>query len=271
MLQRKLQHLSSAVAFSTIAAAGLTLAATKPVLAEFEIKEAGIEKGEVELEYRGAYHWGLPKPGGAGQANGAAALEEESEVEKDGEEVPLRQSHDFELQMGITERWMISTTLGTIVPEGSDWRVASVDFETQYEFIERRGNGVGLAFTVGYGLATQAEEPDELEFGPIVELASGKVLVTLNPFFTAQLGEFATTDGLGFQYGWRGEYDLNERWGIGVEMFGEIKDLANAGSFNDQVHSIGPTLFFKPGGNKDEDDDPAGQAKVGTTTTGRAR
>ena len=61
MLQRKLQHLACTAAVSAIATAGLTLAGTKPVLAEFEIQEAGIEKGEVELEYRGAYHWGLPQ------------------------------------------------------------------------------------------------------------------------------------------------------------------------------------------------------------------
>ena len=33
-------------------------------------------------------------------------------------------------------------------------------------------------------------------------------------------------------------------------MFGEIEDLANAGSFNDQNHSIGPTLFWNPGGGR---------------------
>ena len=61
MLQRKLRHLACTVAVSAIATAGLTLAGTKPVLAEFQIQEAGIEKGEVELEYRGAYHWGVPQ------------------------------------------------------------------------------------------------------------------------------------------------------------------------------------------------------------------
>ena len=35
-------------------------------------------------------------------------------------------------------------------------------------------------------------------------------------------------------------------------MFGEIEDLANAGSFNDQNHSLGPTLFYNPGGDDDE-------------------
>jgi hypothetical protein len=35
-------------------------------------------------------------------------------------------------------------------------------------------------------------------------------------------------------------------------MFGEIEDLANAGSFENQVHSIGPTLFWQPGGGGEE-------------------
>ncbi len=80
-------------------------------------------------------------------------------------------------------------------------------------------------------------------------------MLTLNPLFTAQVGDNAETDGLGFQYGWRAEYDFAKHWGVGAEMFGEIEDLANAGSFDDQNHSIGPTLFYKPG---DDDDDEGG-------------
>jgi hypothetical protein len=47
-------------------------------------------------------------------------------------------------------------------------------------------------------------------------------------------------------------------------MFGEIEDLANAGSFNEQQHSLGPTLFFKPGG--DEDDEAVGSVGEGDET-----
>ena len=50
-------------------------------------------------------------------------------------------------------------------------------------------------------------------------------------------------------------------------MFGEIEDLSNAGTFNDQNHSLGPTLFYNPGGDDDEaegkkgdDDDKATKA-----------
>ena len=136
----------------------------------------------------------------------------------------------------------------------------------QYEIIEREGNGIGLAFQAGYGFATRGGEADEIEFGPIVELASGKLLLTLNPFFSAQVGDNRETDGLGFEYGWRAEYDFAKHWGVGVEMFGEIEDLANAGSFDDQNHSLGPTLFYNPGGD-DDDDEGEGKTKTATTTT----
>jgi hypothetical protein len=226
------------MAVSAIATAGLTLAGTKPVLAEFEIQEAGIEKGEVELEYRGAYHWGLPQ------------------VEED-EEVPLRQSHDFEMQMGITNWWMLSATLGTVVPEGEDWQTESVEVENEVQFIKRHGDGIAFSFDVEYAAATQRDEPNEIQFGPIFEFSLGNFLLTTNTFFGRQLGEFADQEGLGLEYGWRAEYDFgkSKKWGVGVEMFGEIEDLANAGSFNDQNHSIGPTLFFKPGEAEDDDDE----------------
>jgi hypothetical protein len=243
-------HLTLTAAISALAASGLTIGTTKPALAEFEIQESTVEKGETELEYRGAIHWGFPKTEKEdakkeGDDEDEGALEEE-------EEGPLRQSHDFELQYGITERWMFSTTLTADEPLDEDFALSAVELELQYELIEREGNGIGLAFQGSYGFATRGGEADEIEFGPIVELASGKLLLTLNPLFTAQVGDNADTDSLGFDYGWRAEYDFAKHWGVGVEMFGEIEDLANAGSFDDQNHSIGPTLFWNPGGGDDD-------------------
>jgi len=75
-------------------------------------------------------------------------------------------------------------------------------------------------------------------------------LLTFNPLFSKQVGKFADQEGLGFEYGWRGEYAVNKRWGLALEMFGEIEDLANAGSFNDQTHSLGPTLLINFGGDE---------------------
>jgi len=96
MLQRKLQHLASAVAISAIAAAVLSLTGAKPGWAEYQIQEADIEGGSVEIEYRGAYHWGIPK---AAEGDGA---EDEAAFEP-AEVNDTRQSHELELQMGIND------------------------------------------------------------------------------------------------------------------------------------------------------------------------
>lgn len=248
--------------------AGLISVWTKPALAEFEIQESEVEKGEAELEYRGAVHWGFSKSERKG-AEEEDQVEEASEVGEEEEGEFLRQSHDFEFAYGITERWLFSTTLGTDEPFDDNYGMSSVEVELQYEIMQREGSGLALAFTGGYGFVTRGGEADEIEFGPIVEWAGGNLLLTFNPFFSAQVGDKREADGLGFEYGWRAEYEFAKHWGIGVEMFGEIEDLSNAGSFDDQAHSLGPTLFYNPGVEKqgdgengDDDDEVAGAPEM---------
>jgi len=228
---------------------------TTSALAEFEIQETQVEKGEKELEYRGAVHWGFPKREREAGEEAAEENEEGGALEEEEEGEFLRQSHDFEFQWGITNRWMFSTALSADEPLDEDFDLSSVELELQYEVIERQGNGFGLALIGAYGFATRGGEADELELAPFFEVASGKFLFTGNPIFTAQVGEHRETDSLGFEYGWRAQYNVAKKWAMGAEMFGEIEDLSNAGSFEDQQHSIGPTLFYAPGGFGDDDDD----------------
>src|SRR5262245_19326876 len=194
------------------------VATTNLALAEFEIQETQVEKGEVELEYRGAVHWGFPEAEREEASEGGAL-----EAEEEGEF--LRQSHDLEFQYGLTERFMFSTTLSADEPLDEDFNLSSVELELQYEVIQRRGNGFGLAFIGAYGFATRGGEADEIEFAPFFELASGNFLFTGNPIFTAQVGEHRQTDSLGFDYGWRAQYNFAKKWAVGAEMFGEIEDL----------------------------------------------
>ena len=196
-------------------AAGLTLAGTKPVSAEFQIQEADIEKGEVEIEYRGAYHWGVPEAA------------EENDNAND-----LVQSHEIELQMGISDWWLIQVTGGFDQPLHENLQRSSVEIETEFAMIKRHRDGVALSFQAGYEQAINhgvqvGGDANQFEFGPIVEVASGKFLLTLNPLFTKQIGTCADQEGLGFEYGGRGEYEFAKHWGVAVEMFDEIEDLSN--------------------------------------------
>jgi hypothetical protein len=236
--------------FFALILAGLIAGNTRPALAEFEIQEAGVEKGEIELEYRGAVHDGFPRTEReeAEEEGEGGALEEEEEGEF------LRQSHDFEFEYGLTNRLLFSTTLGTDEPLEDDFDLSSVELELLYELVDLNANGVrfGLAFIGGYGFATRSGEADELEFGPIMELGNGGFLLTTNTFFSSQVGDNRETDGLGFEYGWRAQQKIAKKWAVAAEMFGEIEDLSNAGSFDDQPHSLGPTLLYIPNGDDDE-------------------
>jgi hypothetical protein len=161
----------------------------------------------------------------------------------------LEQSHDVELQLGLTNRFMFAVTRVFDEPVNGDFRMSVAEVEAQYELKDREGDGVGLSLQFEYEFATIGYTPDELSFGPLFDYAAGPFLATANLFLTGQAGEAVETDAPGFEYALQAKRDLTSRWGIGVESFGEIEDLSNAGSFEDQEHYVGPMAYFSPGGN----------------------
>ena len=200
--------------------------------AEFEIPEVDAEKGAFEAEYRGARHWGLPRASG------------------DDDIDALRQSHEVELQYGLTDWWMLRLTPNLEQPADESIELASIGIETQFVLIPRRGGTLGVAFMAGYGpysLFVEDDTPDELEFGPVVEYAPGPWLLTLNPRLAREIGEHTETKSFGFEYAAQLKYSFARRWGIAVLGFGEVEDLANAGPFESQTHVLGPSLYLSSG------------------------
>lgn len=137
--------------------------------------------------------------------------------------------------------------VGSIPGTNDEIDIFTVGIETQVVLVPRKGGSFGLAFMAGYGLSdwfVDAEEPDEIEFGPVAEFANHKWLLTLNPRLVDQDGEFAEQEGFGFEYGWQAKYDVSKRLSLALEMFGEVEDMANAGPFDEQEHSIGPAFYY---------------------------
>jgi hypothetical protein len=218
------------------------LSLARPALAEFEIQESTIDEGEIQLQYRAAQHGGVPR-GVIGP------------VLPDDEEAPLRQSHEFEIQMSITSHWLVAVTEGFDKPDGDDLNLTALEAESQIELITLEGDGFGLAVQGGFekpvGTAVGVE-PGDVHFGPILEFAKDKVLLTFNPLFFKERGAEADQEGLGFEYGWQARYRMTERLSLAFESFGEIQDLANAGPFNSQEHSIGPAFYYTFGEAEEE-------------------
>jgi len=230
----------------------LTLTTATPVLAEFEIQESTIDPGEIQLQYRGAWHEGLP-------SITTEEAEEDLLLPAD-EEAPLRQSHEAELQMSVTSHWLLAVTHGFEQAADDTFKLTSIEAETQVELITLEGEGLGLAVQGGVEqpvLDAREDEAGDYHFGPIVELAKNKFLLTLNPLFYKERGDRAEQDGWGFEYGWQLRYVPTPKLWLTVEMFGEVEDMANAGSFAQQVHSIGPAFYYIFGA----DDDVGGETE----------
>jgi hypothetical protein len=233
-----------------------------PALAEFEIQESTIDPQEIQIQYRGAWHSGLPR--------GVTTIED-SDALPDQEEAPLRQSHELEFQFSFTDHWLVAWTNGFDQPDQDNFRLSSQEFETQVELITREGDGLGFAIQGGTELPVfdaRDEEAPDLHFGPIVELAKGKFVLTMNPLFFKEQGHLAEQEGLGFEYGWQARYEATNRLWLALEMFGEVDDMDNAGPFNTQVHSIGPAFYYTFGeeggetgesGKRDKRGGPAGE------------
>jgi hypothetical protein len=230
----------------------LGLIAARPALAEFEIQESTIDEGEIQLQYRGAQHGGLPRG------------VEDVDVLPDDEEAPLRQSHEFEIQMSITSHWLVAVTHGFDKLDDGDLNLTAFEAESQIELITLEGDGFGFAIQGGFEKAVQnaaKTEPDDVHFGPIVEWGQGNFLLTLNPLFFKERGPHADQDGLGFEYGWQARYALTSRLSLALESFGEIQDMADGTSFNEQEHSIGPAFYYTFG-EADEEAKKGGELTV---------
>ena len=244
--------LCSAVGRRLFAVCCLTLTTAAPVLAEFEIQESTIDPGEIQLQYRGAWHDGLP-------SISTEEADEDALLPAD-EEAPLRQSHEAELQMSVTSHWLLAVTHGFEQAADDTLKLTSIEAETQVELITLEGEGLGLAVQGGVEqpvLDARDDEAGDYHFGPIVELAKSKFLLTLNPLFYKERGDRAEQDGWGFEYGWQLRYVPTPKLWLTVEMFGEVEDMANAGSFAQQVHSIGPAFYYIFGA----DDDVGGETE----------
>jgi len=189
----------------------------------FYVRQPEVEKGELEFEEHGAFFSGPSR------------------------EEDLNQSHEIEATYGLTDRWQIMVEGLIEQPVHESLEGTEVEAGAQYEIIKSKGNGFDLAFRAEYEAELEHDEADEILFGPIVKYTWGRGSTTFDAFFTGQVGPKTDTEGLGFQYNWQFRYQLNPRFGIGTEAFGNIEDLSNAGSANNQPHRAGPVLYINFG------------------------
>jgi hypothetical protein len=215
-------------AFAPLRAAfyfGLTLLAfsfsAPPAWAQFYVRSPEVDKGEAEIEEHGAFYSGP------------------------GEDERLRQTHELEGKYGITERFEGILEGEFEHPIDENFEAKAIELGGQYEIVQRKGDGLGLAFRTLYEFALQDASPDEILFGPVAKFVRGRDSVTINTFFVGQVGDHVEIDSLELKVNWGLKHELSERWAVGVEGYSEIEDLSHSGSFDEQAHRLGPVAYYE--------------------------
>lgn len=202
--------------------AGLLLClASVPASAQFYVRSPDVEKGELKLEEHGAIYSGP------------------------GEAERRRQSHELEGKYGFTDRFEGIVELTARQNIGESLKAHRFELGGQYELVERHGDGWGLAFRSLYEWALQDGDPDEILFGPLAKYVRGHDSFTINTFFIGQVGNHVDIDSLELLVNWRLKHEFNEAWGVGVEGYSKIGDLSHAGTWDEQLHRVGPVAYLE--------------------------
>ena len=198
----------------------LLLTLPSPARAQFHVTQPDVVKGE------------------------ATAGDHAAAYDGPGADEKLDQGHEVEVTYDFTERLQLVAKGIFQQPIGGILEAKNYQIGPQYEIIERHGDGLGLAFRTLYEFAAEDDQPDEIVFGPIARLVVRQNSGTINAFFLEEVGEDADRDSVELKINWQLRHDLTKHFGLGVEGYGDIKDLAHARTFNDQLHRLGPVLYL---------------------------
>jgi hypothetical protein len=248
--------LLSALVFSValLGAAGLANA-------QFEVEEPEAQQGEVELEYNGDYHFGNPRRRIA--IDGGEIVADENEV--------WRQRHVFGIGMGLTNFFKLTIEaefeqerldeFDDVVLANSfgDLEATEIQFEGIAVLRPLKGDGFGAAAFISY-VAALGDDPNQFQIGPILKAAQGPWSATTNLFFIKNIGggerepdgSIFRDERWDFQYAWRVNYQISDRWALALEGFGTINRLGDSGRrseavelFGDQdQHRLGPVGYY---------------------------
>ena len=220
-----------------LAAAVLLIACSAPARAQFSVNSPSVEQGELEIETHGSFATGLPKAGG-----------EDADA--------VRYGQELEIGYGVTSFWQAQLGMTLQKPDGLGFQANSIDFTNIFQLakVERWNATFGVQADVSLGIAQG--EPDEVQFGPLVQFGDEDSGLTLNGLFGKTFGPHRE-EGLGFEYAAQLKLPVRQGLGAGVEAFGDIGDIGHTG-FDDTQLRLGPALFFSFGEDKDKgkgDDD----------------
>ncbi len=156
------------------------------------------------------------------------------------------QSYVAAVGYGVLPFWKVEVEPETGNLPGGAVRYLATTIENTFQLTPDGKYFANLGLFVEYTHSAVDHLPSSFAFGPIIQkqlygVAGLDSLHTLNVFLSREVGH-DHTNGTGLFYAAQSKVLLNRLFNPGVEAFGSIGDVAHAGRYSEQEHSVGPVI-----------------------------
>lgn len=172
-----------------------------------------VEKGELELEFRGGV-----RDFGAG---------------------PSEHAFIYEIGYGFTNNWYSALVLEYAAEGGEQGKLEAWEWENVIALTEQGKYWADLGLFAEYEHGFSAG-PDEIKIGPMFQKEIGPTVANLNLLFEREVGSGASND-VGMGYTWQVKWRGAETHEFGLQGLGELGKIGHLGQ--DVEHSVGPAFF----------------------------
>jgi len=169
------------------------------------------------------------------EARGNAAIER-------GDATKEINNQKYELEYGVTDRWMTALVGELNQDRGDRFRYAATGWENILQLFEPGEAWIDSAIYLEYEIADQKGASDDIEGKLLFEKQLGSIVTTVNFIFEKPV---TNTEGAGTEWGYaaRTKYRVTRYFEPGVEAYGDVGPLRRADPIDQQTHRIGPMIM----------------------------
>jgi len=154
--------------------------------------------------------------------------------------------HQFELEYGVTDRWMTGVVGDFRKRRGQAFAYQGVKWENIYQLFEEGARWLDAGLYFEYIIPDASfNKPDVIELKLLLEKEQGRWIHTTNLILKKELGANAVNHTIA-AYAWRSKWRWKKMIEPALELYGTIGELGNStGGLSAQSHQIGPVLLGK--------------------------
>ncbi len=243
---------------------GLLLAAATqvnagPAIGQFEIKTLSVEPGEIEFQSQNAYFIGRPRHRMQEHAGEIAADDNTVARQRHGLEVEVGVARFLKGRLGIEYERERLDDIGSFADTNAFGDIELDEYAAEAVVVlkSRSGDGWGLGVVVEYEHPAEAGGSKTLNGGPILEVADGKWIVSVNPTLTQFFGGGRNAAGardekIDFSYSARLLYPWSKDIDLALEAYGTVERIGGRGERSDasqlfgdfDQHRVGPVAYW---------------------------